>query len=104
MVSNICFRKSCRLRDNVEKRCRGEQSTDGNMVHGHCMLDAEGYKHTLRISNTYCFSTVRVVARKRLTIHSILPVLLYTDLTNILLTDVLFIIVLRVRIFQIQFA
>jgi hypothetical protein len=33
------FRKSRRLRDNVEKYCRAGQATDGNMAHAHCMLD-----------------------------------------------------------------
>jgi hypothetical protein len=28
----------------------------------HCMLDNEGYKHTLIICNTYCFSTATMVA------------------------------------------
>ena len=32
-------------------------------AHAHCMLDTEGYKHALRICNTYCFSTATVVAR-----------------------------------------
>jgi len=27
-----------------------------------CMLGTEGYKHTLRICNIYCFSTGKVVA------------------------------------------
>ena len=33
------------------------------MPHAHCMLDTQGYKHTLSISNTYCFSTSTKVAR-----------------------------------------
>jgi hypothetical protein len=33
------------------------QATDDNMVHVDCVLDTEGYKHTLRICNTYCCST-----------------------------------------------
>ena len=32
------------------------------------MLDTYGYKHTLTICNTYCFSTTTVVARKRLNV------------------------------------
>jgi len=32
------FRKSCRLRDNVEKYCRAGQTTDDNMVHAHSTL------------------------------------------------------------------
>ena len=36
------------------------------MAHVHCMLHTQGCKHTLRISNTYSFSTVTIVARTRL--------------------------------------
>jgi hypothetical protein len=35
------------------------------MAHAHSMLDTWGYKRTLRICNTYCFSTAALVARKR---------------------------------------
>jgi len=37
--------------------------TDDNMAHAHCMLETEGYKHTLGMYNTYCFSTATMVAR-----------------------------------------
>jgi hypothetical protein len=37
----------------VENYCRAGKATDGNMGHKHCMLDTLGYKHTLRIGNTY---------------------------------------------------
>jgi hypothetical protein len=30
---------------------------DDNTAHAHSMLDNEGYRHTLRICSTYCFST-----------------------------------------------
>ena len=59
-------RISCRLWGNVEKYVRAGQPADGNMAHAHCMLDTEGYRHTLRICKTYCFSTATVVARTRL--------------------------------------
>ena len=39
------------------------QVTDHNTAHALCMLDTEGYKHSLRLFNTYCFSTTTVVAR-----------------------------------------
>jgi hypothetical protein len=32
------------------------------------LLDNGGYKHTLRIYNTYCFSTAKMVAQKRLSV------------------------------------
>jgi len=31
------------------------------MVHAHCMLDNKGYKHTLSMCNTFCFSTATMV-------------------------------------------
>jgi hypothetical protein len=42
----------------MENFCRVRQATDDNKitVHVHCMLDDLGYRHTLRIRNTYCFS------------------------------------------------
>jgi len=36
------------------------------MAYAHCMLDTWGYKHTLTICKTYCFSTTTMVTRKRL--------------------------------------
>jgi len=60
--------KSCHLCDNVENYCRTGQATDDNVTLAHCMLDTKGYKHTLRICNTYCFSTAKVVARTRLNV------------------------------------
>jgi hypothetical protein len=33
------FFKSCRLKDNVEKKCRSGQATDDDMAHELCMLD-----------------------------------------------------------------
>jgi len=34
-------------------------------INAYCILDTEDYKHTLRICNTYCFSTATMVARTR---------------------------------------
>jgi len=37
------------LRDNLKKKyCREGHATDNNMAHARCMLDTQGYKHTLR--------------------------------------------------------
>ena len=67
LCSVTFVRKSFRLWDNVDKYCRAGQATEGNMVHAHCMLDTQGYKHTQhRICNSYCFSIATVVARTRL--------------------------------------
>jgi hypothetical protein len=57
-----------------KKYCRAGEATDDNMIHAHYMLDNSGYTrarahartHALRISNTYCFSTVTMDARTRL--------------------------------------
>jgi hypothetical protein len=44
---------------------RAGQVTYDNMAHAHCKLDVLGYKHTLKICNTYFFSTATMVAHKR---------------------------------------
>jgi len=35
------------------------------MAHAQCMLDNQGYKHTLGICNTYCSPIAKMVARMR---------------------------------------
>ena len=57
------FSKFVPLQNNVDKYCGAGQITHDNMTHEHCMLDTKGYKHAHRICNTYCFSTVTLVAR-----------------------------------------
>ena len=42
MFSIFCFRKSCRLRDNVGKIGVARQAAD-NMAHARCMMDKPGY-------------------------------------------------------------
>jgi hypothetical protein len=74
ILCSVTFsRKSCRLWDDLEKHCRAGQAADDNMAHAHCMLDTYGYKHTLRIFNTYCFSTATMVGRTRLDITLYVP-------------------------------
>ena len=54
--------KQCRLRDNVEKYGRAGQATDDNIIRRMrfaCWITKA--TNTLRICNTYCFSTARVV-------------------------------------------
>jgi len=41
----------------VEKYRKGGQAIDDNMAHVHCMMDTQGYKHTLILCNLYWFST-----------------------------------------------
>jgi len=38
------------------------------MGHALCMLDNQGYRHTLRVVNNYCFSTAKVVTQTRFNI------------------------------------
>ena len=45
----------------MEKYGTAGQTTDDNMAHAHGVLDTLVYRHTLRICNTYCFSTASVV-------------------------------------------
>ena len=52
----------------MEKHCTAIQDTCENTTLEHCMLDTQDYKHTLRIHNTYCFSTATMVARVRLNV------------------------------------
>jgi hypothetical protein len=70
--------KSCLLWD-VEKCGRFEQANKVNewKVNSLCMLGTYDYKHTLRIRNTYCFCTIKMVTRRRLYITFIrkLPLL-----------------------------
>ena len=63
------FRKSCRLCDKVEKYCRAGQATDGYMAHAHCVLGIQGYKYTLEICDTYCFSTAVAQTRLNVTLY-----------------------------------
>ena len=47
----------------VEKYGAIEQANDDNMAHAHCILDNQGYKHTLTICNNHCFYATTMVAR-----------------------------------------
>ena len=67
--------------------CIAEQATDDHVAHVLCMLDKEGYKHTVRI----CFSTTKIVTRKlRMLIYTyiacifVLVSFFYNNRTNIL--------------------
>jgi hypothetical protein len=62
LCSKTSFRKSCRLYDKY--RTVG-QATDDNMAHAHFTLGTKGYRHTLRICNTYWFSAATTVVRTR---------------------------------------
>ena len=38
------------------------------MAHALYMLDEEGYRHTLRMCNKYCFATAKIVTQIRLNV------------------------------------
>ena len=59
--------------------CKAGQATDDNTTHAYCMLDTQGYKHTLGIRNTYCLSTAPMVVR---TLYVHLSVLLRATETD----------------------
>jgi len=50
----------------VEKYRSAGQATDKIMANVHCILDTNGYKKTLRISNNYCSSTPWMVTFMRM--------------------------------------
>jgi hypothetical protein len=54
-----------------------------NTAHALCVLDNYGYRHTLRMCNTYCFSTATVVTRTH-------QVLCYTYSACVVITDTVF--------------
>jgi hypothetical protein len=64
----------------VEKYGTAGQATDGNIIRRLPLrvLDVKGYRHTLRIYNTYYVSSVTIVWRTRLnvTLKRTLPVVL----------------------------
>ena len=66
--NNFFPRKQRRIWDNVGKCNTVRQATDGGKAHAHSTLDNWSYKNTLRIRNTYCFSTATMLAQTRLNI------------------------------------
>ena len=52
--------------DNVENFCTAGQATDECIALAHCVLDNEGYKHTLRMFKIYCFSVAKIFTPTRL--------------------------------------
>jgi len=69
MIKKTFFFKSCRLWDKVEKYCRVGQATDDNKIQrmGIACWIPKATK-TLRICNIYCFSTAKIVTRKRVSV------------------------------------
>jgi hypothetical protein len=54
---NKFVKKSCLLRNNVEKYGRARKATNENIIMAHipCMLDNKCYRSTLTLCNTHCF-------------------------------------------------
>ena len=50
------------------KRLERRRNTDYNKAHAFCVLNNQGYKHTLTICNTYCFFSATMVTRTRLNV------------------------------------
>jgi len=66
-IQKLVFRKSCPLWGNVEKYCRMGPVTDqygACALHGRLTLQI----HTIKLSNTHCFSTAIMVAWTRLSV------------------------------------
>jgi hypothetical protein len=62
IFNNVLFEN----RAVVERKCKNIVESDRLQMTVWRMLDAKGYKHTLRICNTNCFSSATMVARTRL--------------------------------------
>ena len=48
---------------------RAGQATDDNMGHAHCMLDKEGYRHTLILCNIIAFPQQRCLQERASTLR-----------------------------------
>jgi hypothetical protein len=64
----ILCSKTFFLKSSRGKPFRAGQATDDNMAHAQCMADTQGYKHPLRICNTCCFPTAKMITRTRLNV------------------------------------
>jgi len=85
-VTYFFFRRSCRLWENVENFVeRGRPQMTIWCMRIPCWIT--GYKRTLRIRNTYCFSCATTVARKRLKWHHTYIACIVMSLINILLQE-----------------
>ena len=86
LCSITCSKTLPFVRKCSKKKIFGaRQATDDNTAHAHCKPTNQGYKHTLRISNTYCFYTPSIIARTRLIVTPYvhwLPCLTFGMVTN----------------------
>jgi len=75
LCSMTFFFENCAVYEIMWKKyCRAGQAADDNMAHAHCMLDTYGYKYTIRICNSYCFSTAKMVLRIHISVTRTLSV------------------------------
>jgi hypothetical protein len=70
MLNNFFLSKIVPFMRKCEKICYSltGHKWQYNMAHAHCILDTQGYKHTLIICNTYCSFTAKMTAGTRLNI------------------------------------
>jgi len=69
MFNNFLFENRAVYEIIWKKNVVKAQAGNGDdSAHALCILNAQGHKHTLRICNTYCFSTVTMLARTRLSV------------------------------------
>ena len=67
VLSSIFFcLKIVSFRDKVEKYCRAGQTTDNNTAPRILHWPPKRYSQTFRIYSTFCFSTLKMVARRSL--------------------------------------
>ena len=93
LCSITIFFKSYRLWDNKEKYCKAGQATDENMAHAHFMLNIWSAKRTLRICDTYCFSTATMVEQTFLSVklykHCLFCIVISTSPLHSFLSEIL---------------
>ena len=64
-------RKSYRVKDGVENYGTAGHAKNDNKAYAHYILNNLGYRHTLRIFNTYCFYVGKIVMRTRRSVRYI---------------------------------
>jgi hypothetical protein len=60
--------QNCAVYEIMWKNIVQPEATDDNMAQKQCVLDTDGYKHTVRVCNTFCLSTATTVVRRRLNV------------------------------------
>jgi hypothetical protein len=63
-----------------KKYCTTGQATDDSMAHAHCMLDTEGYKHTLKLCNIISFPLQKCL-------HALVTILSYVSVACLVLVS-----------------